>query len=511
MDTRDLNDLGITRPGAVHENLAPPALVEHALINGEGRLAANGALTVDTGRFTGRSPKDKYIVRRPESEAGIWWGPNAPMEPETAGRLRALIADSLNGQDLYVFDGSAGADPRYALPVRVITPIAWHALFARNLLRREILADAGDRAWTVLAAPRFQAPFEELGLRSPTAVVLDIERRLILLCGTEYAGEIKKAVFTVMNYLMPETGAFPMHCSANMGGQGDVALFFGLSGTGKTSLSTDPERGLIGDDEHVWTDARTFNIEGGCYAKTICLTEPEEPEIFHAIRFGTVLENVVLDPDTREPDYTDSSKTENTRVAYPLYDVENAVPSGMGGPPSVVFFLTADAFGVLPPLSILTPEQARDYYLNGYTAKLAGTERGVTTPQPNFSACFAHPFLPRPPSVYAGQFAERQAASGVPVYLVNTGWTGGPYGVGRRIPIACTRAMVDAALSGTLLKAETVTDPAFHLRRPLHVDGVPDEMLDPRATWQDKAAYDAEARRLAALFAENLAKWRTGG
>lgn len=302
-----------------------------------------------------------------------------------------------------------------------------------------------------------------------------------------------------------------MHCSANMGGQGDVALFFGLSGTGKTSLSTDPERGLIGDDEHVWTDARTFNIEGGCYAKTICLTEPEEPEIFHAIRFGTVLENVVLDPDTREPDYTDSSKTENTRVAYPLYDVENAVPSGMGGPPSVVFFLTADAFGVLPPLSILTPEQARDYYLNGYTAKLAGTERGVTTPQPNFSACFAHPFLPRPPSVYAGQFAERQAASGVPVYLVNTGWTGGPYGVGRRIPIACTRAMVDAALSGTLLKAETVTDPAFHLRRPLHVDGVPDEMLDPRATWQDKAAYDAEARRLAALFAENLAKWRTGG
>lgn len=505
MDARDLSRLGITRPGAVHENLSPAALVEHALKNGEGRLAANGALTVDTGRFMGRSPKDKYIVRRPESEGGIWWGPNNPMAPETAERLQALIAESLNGQELFVFDGSAGADPDYAIPVRVITPMAWHALFSRNLLRRDTLPNAEDRVWTVLAAPDFQAPAEELGLRSSTAVALDLEHRLILVCGTEYAGEIKKAVFTVMNYRMPARGAFPMHCSANVGNAGDVALFFGLSGTGKTSLSTDPERGLIGDDEHVWTATSTFNIEGGCYAKTICLTEPEEPEIYHAIRFGTVLENVVLDAETRVPDYTDSSKTENTRVAYPLYDVENAVPSGMAGPPSVVFFLTADAFGVLPPLAILSTEQARQYFLNGYTAKLAGTERGVTTPQPNFSACFAHPFLPRPPAVYAALFAEKQAASGVPVYLLNTGWTGGPYGVGRRIPIEYTRAMVDAALSGELLSAETVTDPVFHLRRPVHVPGVPDGLLDPRSTWEDKAAYGAEARRLAGLFAENLA------
>lgn len=506
MEASDLHALGIKRPGAVHHNLAPAALVEHAIRNGEGRLAANGALTVDTGRFTGRSPKDKYVVRRPESQDNIWWGPNTPLAPEIAERLQALIAESLNERELYVFHGSAGADPDHAIPVRVITPIAWHALFAHNLFRRERIADAEDRAWTILAAPHLDAPSEDLGLRSPTAVVLDLERRLVLVCGTEYAGEIKKAVFTVMNYLMPAHGAFPMHCSANVGKDGDVALFFGLSGTGKTSLSTDPDRGLIGDDEHVWTESSTFNIEGGCYAKTICLTEPEEPEIYHAIRFGTVLENVVLDPESREPDYGDATKTENTRVAYPLYDVENAIPSGMAPTPSVIFFLTADAFGVLPPLAILTSEQARAYFLNGYTAKLAGTERGITTPRPDFSACFAHPFLPRPPAVYARLFGEKQEASGAPVYLLNTGWTGGPYGTGRRIPIEYTRKMVDAAMGGGLLHAPSVTDTIFHLRRPTHVPGVPDQMLDPRATWPDPSMYDAEARRLADLFADNLAR-----
>jgi phosphoenolpyruvate carboxykinase (ATP) len=502
-----LHALGITHPGPVHDNLAPATLVERAIRNGEGRLAANGALAVDTGAFTGRSPRDKYIVQRPDSEGAVWWGPNTPIAPETARRLQDLIATTLNGRELFVLDASVGADPRYALPVRVVTPLAWQALFARNLFRRESLPERGDARWTVLAAPAFRAPAEELGLRSPTAVVLDLERRLILICGTEYAGEIKKALFTVMNYVMPERGAFPMHCSANVGAGGDVALFFGLSGTGKTSLSTDPARGLIGDDEHVWTDTGVFNIEGGCYAKTICLAEPEEPEIFHAIRFGTVLENVVLNPETREPDYADASKTENTRVAYPLYDVENAVPSGRAGPPSVIFFLTADAFGVLPPLAILTPEQAREYYLNGYTAKLAGTERGVTAPQPDFSACFAQPFLPRPPREYTRLFGEKQEAARVPVYLLNTGWTGGPYGTGRRIPIEYTRAMVSAALSGDLAHAETTTDPVFRLRRPTRVDGVPTEMLDPRATWADKGAYDAEARRLAALFEENLRIW----
>jgi phosphoenolpyruvate carboxykinase (ATP) len=507
METADLNRLGVTWPGAVHRNLSPAALVERAIRNGEGQLAANGALTVSTGVFTGRSPKDKYIVRRPSSEDRVWWGPNAPMPPETAERLQSLMAKSLNGQDLFIFDGSAGADPNYALPVRVITPLAWQALFSHNLFLRETLPNSDDRRWTVLVAPDFSAPAEDLGLRSSTAVALDLERRLILICGTEYAGEIKKSIFTVVNYVMPERGAFPMHCSANVGADGGVALFFGLSGTGKTSLSTDPARGLIGDDEHVWTDAGTFNIEGGCYAKTICLSEPEEPEIFHAIRFGTVLENVILIPETREPDYTDASRTENTRVAYPLYDVENAVPSGMGGAPSVIFFLTADAFGVLPPLSLLTPEQARSYYLNGYTAKLAGAERGVTIPEPDFSACFAQPFLPLPPREYTRLFGEKLEAAGVPVYLLNTGWTGGPYGVGRRIPIAFTRAMVDAALSGELTNAETVTDPIFHLRRPVHVTGVPPEVLDPRATWSDKAAYDVEARKLADHFEENRRAW----
>lgn len=502
-----LTALGIEQPGRVFENLPSAELVEHAVCGGRGHLASNGAITVDTGIYTGRSPQDKYVVRSEGTEDVVWWGPNKPISPENARVIQDLMAEHLDGQDLFVVDASAGADPEYAIPVRVITPFAWQALFVRNMFRREHIEGREDECLTVLVAPTLQAPAEELGLRTGTAMVLDLERRLILVCGSEYAGEIKKSVFSVMNYLMPQRGVFPMHCSANVGEDGKVALFFGLSGTGKTSLSADPKRRLIGDDEHVWTENSTFNIEGGCYAKMIKLSPEKEPEIWNAIRFGSVLENVVLD-ENRVPDYDDGSRTENTRGCYPLEFIPNAVESGMADAPSAVVFLTADAFGVLPPISILTPEQAMYHFLNGYTAKLAGTERGVTEPEPNFSACFGQPFLPLPPARYAELFGERLRATGVPVYLINTGWSGGPYGVGERISIKHTRAMVHAALNGVLANTPTTTDPIFGLTMPTEVPGVPSDILNPRNTWADKDAYDRQAHDLAAQFEENYRKFK---
>ncbi|HEY3413262.1 MAG TPA: phosphoenolpyruvate carboxykinase (ATP) [Armatimonadota bacterium] len=499
-----LLDLGIEQPNKVYANLSPAELVEEAVKRGQGILAANGAISVDTGEHTGRSPRDKYVVRRPATEGNIWWGKvNAGVTPDVADRLLALMAEHLRGQDLFVVDATAGADPDYALPVRVITPYAWQGLFARNLFRREQTTGKDEERFTVLVAPKFHAPAEELGLKSSTAVVLDFEKRLVLICGTEYAGEIKKSIFTVMNYEMPLRGVLPMHCSANVGQDGDVALFFGLSGTGKTSLSADPERGLIGDDEHVWTDDATFNVEGGCYAKCIKLSEEKEPDIYHAIKFGSVLENLVLDAK-RYPDYNDGSKTENTRVAYPLDYIANAVPGGRGAAPSAVIFLTADAFGVLPPISMLTPEQAMYHFLNGYTAKLAGTEKGLgKEPEATFSSCFGQPFLPLAPEVYANMLAQKLEKTGVPVYLVNTGWSGGPYGVGERMDIRYTRAMVRAALNGSLKDADTFVDPVFGLRIPCEVAGVPNGVLNPRDTWTDKNEYDVQARALAQRFERN--------
>ena len=504
-----LKDLGI-EPGHVYENLSAAHLVEEAVKRGQGVLASNGAISADTGVHTGRSPKDKYVVRRANSEANIWWGPvNPALDAEKAERLQALVAEHLSGQDLFVVDGSAGADSEYAIPVRVVTPYAWHALFGQSLFRRELVEGKDDERWTVMYAPKFHAPAEDLGLRTSTAIVLDTEKRLVTICGTEYAGEMKKSIFTVMNYLMPLRGALSMHCSANVGPEGDVALFFGLSGTGKTSLSADPLRGLIGDDEHVWTDNSTFNVEGGCYAKAIKLREEKEPEIYRAIRFGSVMENVTLDPKTRVPDYDDGSKTENTRVAYPLEYIPNAVPSGVAAAPSAVVFLTADAFGVMPPISILTPEQAMFHFLNGYTAKLAGTEKGVTEPEATFSSCFGQPFLPHPPKVYGDMLAAKLKETGVPVYLVNTGWSGGAFGVGNRIDITYTRAMVNAALDGSLKDVPTVVDPIFGLTLPTEVPGVPSEILNPRNTWADKDEYDVRAKALAQRFQENFRKFQT--
>jgi phosphoenolpyruvate carboxykinase (ATP) len=477
-----LAELALEESAHVFENLSAAELVEAAVKRGQAEIAANGAICADTGEHTGRSPRDKYIVRQPPSQDHVWWSKvNTPMRPRVAETLLALVAEHLRGQDLFVVDATAGADPDYALPVRVITPYAWQALFARDLFRREQTTGKDEQRFTVLVAPKFHAPAEELGLKSSTAVVLDFEKRLVLICGTEYAGEIKKSIFTVMNYEMPQRGVLSMHCSANIGHDGDVALFFGLSGTGKTSLSADPERNLIGDDEHVWTDNSTFNVEGGCYAKCIKLREDGK----------------------RVPDYDDGSKTENTRVAYPLDYIQNAVPSGRGAAPSAVIFLTADAFGVLPPISILTPEQAMYYFLNGYTAKLAGTERGVKEPEATFSSCFGQPFLPLPPEVYAKMLAQKLKKTGVPVYLLNTGWSGGPYGVGSRIDIGYTRAMVRAALNGTLKDAPTFTDPVFGLKVPSEVPGVPSEVLNPQATWQNKDEYLVQAKGLAQRFEKN--------
>ncbi len=506
-----LAQVGLRHVGNVYWNLSIPQLLEYAISRGEGELAANGAFAARTGKYTGRSPGDKFVVDRPSYTERIWWGKvNQPLAPEKFERLRARVASYLQGRDLFVVDSRVGADPKYGITVRTITELAWHNHFARLLFRDAPIGyQPGTRPdFTVIQAPFFLADPAIDGTKSETAIALDLEQRLVLICGTEYAGEIKKSIFTVMNYLLPLQGVFPMHCSASMGERGDVALFFGLSGTGKTTLSTDPTRRLIGDDEHGWSDEGIFNFEGGSYAKLINLSQQYEPLIWNAMRFGAVMENVVLDPATREPDYTDDSLTENTRGAYPLDYVGGVVESGSGGHPAAILFLTADAFGVLPPISMLTPAQARYHFLAGYTSKLAGTERGLgDEPEATFSTCFGSPFLPLPPQVYAGQLGERIARHGSRCYLVNTGWSGGPFGVGERMNLDHTRALVRAAIDGELTGVEHVTDPIFGLQVPLRCPGVPEQVLQPRNTWPDPEEYDRKARQLARQFARNFAKY----
>ncbi|MDI3258006.1 MAG: phosphoenolpyruvate carboxykinase (ATP) [Kyrpidia sp.] len=509
IDTLEKDLLRLTQSPRAHRQLAVPLLIEAALRNGEAVLTASGALAATTGKYTGRSPKDKFIVQEPASESHIHWGAvNQPFDRDRFELLVNRVTDYLAGKPVYVFDGFAGADPRHRLPIRVITERAWHNLFAHQLFIRpsaEELAEHGPE-FTVISAPGFQAVPERDGTRSEAAIMISFEHRLVLICGTEYAGEIKKSIFSVMNYLLPRRNVLSMHCSANVGGQGDVALFFGLSGTGKTTLSADPARELIGDDEHGWSEDGIFNIEGGCYAKCIGLSRELEPQIWDAVRYGTVLENVVLDPVTRVELYDRSDLTENTRAAYPIHYIPGARIPGTAGHPKTVIFLTADAYGVLPPISRLTREQAMFHFLSGYTSKLAGTERGVTDPEATFSTCFGAPFLPLRPAVYAEMLGQNIARHNVRVFLVNTGWTGGPYGVGSRMKLAHTRAMVKAALSGALDEVEYATEPYFGLAVPRTSPGVPPEVLQPRNTWADKEAYDAKARELARRFRENIRK-----
>jgi phosphoenolpyruvate carboxykinase (ATP) len=502
--------LAITNAGTVHANLSAAALTELAILRGEGLLAEKGALNVATGPYTGRSPRDRYLVAQPPSKAQIDWGSvNIPMERAQFDQLLDKAQAYLQRRELFVFDGWACADPKYRLPVRVIAERAWQALFARCLFLRPTTAERQGfvpRLTLVNAAGMRLSPATD-GTRSDIVIALDFDRGIVLIAGTEYAGEMKKAVFTALNYLLPQQGVFPMHCSANVGPTGDVALFFGLSGTGKTTLSADPTRRLIGDDEHGWSGEGVFNFEGGCYAKTIRLSQEGEPQIWNAIRFGCVLENVVIDDVTRTPDYDDEELTENTRAAYPVDFIDNCEPTGCGGHPRNVVFLTCDAFGVLPPLSRLTPEQAQYHFLLGYTAKVAGTERGVTEPEATFSTCFAAPFLPLPATRYSEMLAEKLQKHNAPVWLVNTGWTGGGYGVGRRMPLGHTRTLVQAALSGKLAGVSFVPDPVFGVAVPKQCPGVPAELLQPRGTWKDPADYDRTAQQLAGLFQKEIKKY----
>ncbi|MCC6284653.1 MAG: phosphoenolpyruvate carboxykinase (ATP) [Phycisphaerales bacterium] len=500
-------------------NAAPAELIERAIKLGEGRLASNGALLCMTGARTGRSPNDKYLEDTADIHSKIWWGKvNMPITSANFDKALRIAVDHLNAQkQTFTFEGFAGADAKHRLGVRVVTEQAWHSLFARTLFIPQGSRAAGGSTtwkadWTILnAGRRSLTPGEqaEFGVKSPILIAQSLSRKIVVILGTEYAGEMKKSIFYAMNFDMPEQGVFPMHCSANVARNdpSNVALFFGLSGTGKTTLSADPNRALIGDDEHGWGPSGVFNFEGGCYAKCIKLSKEGEPEIWNAIRFGSVLENTPIDDRTREPDYHTPKYTENTRVTYPVDFIDGAVIPSVGGHPKNVIFLTADAFGVIPPVSKLSPEQAMYYFINGYTSKLAGTEAGVTEPQPNFSPCFGGPFLPRPPADYARQLSERIARHSANVWLLNTGWTGGPYGTGSRFKLAYTRAFVSAILGGTLAKASFTPDPIFGLPIPNAVPGVPSDVLNPRATWKDGAAYDAQAKKLAKLFRDNDAKF----
>jgi phosphoenolpyruvate carboxykinase (ATP) len=498
---------GLT-PKRVWANLGASELIEQAIRRQEGLLSDRGAFTAITSPHTGRSPKDKFVVDEPGSSAKIWWEKNEKMSSEHFDLLLAEVKVHLNQQpEVFVQDLFGGADARYRLPVRFISPNAWQALFVRNMFIRPNLADLAQfqPEWTVYHAPEFQADPARHGTKTSTGIILNFARKAVLIAGTRYAGEMKKSIFTVLNYIMPQQGVLPMHCSSNVGSAGDTAIFFGLSGTGKTTLSADPARHLIGDDEHGWSDHGVFNFEGGCYAKAIRLSPTSEPEIYAATgRFGTVLENVVVDPLTREVDFDSDKITENTRASYPIHFIPNHQPSGVAGHPKNVVFLTADAFGVLPPIARLTPEQAMYHFLSGYTAKVAGTERGVTEPSATFSSCFGAPFLPLPPGVYAKMLGERIAKHGARVWLVNTGWTGGAYGTGSRMKLTHTRAMVAAALAGLLDGVQGKPDPVFGFEVPVAVPGVPTEVLTPRNTWADKAAYDAQSKKLADMFRKNF-------
>ncbi len=495
----------------IHRNLSVPQLVAVSLARGESKFAANGALVAYTGARTGRSPKDKFIVQDDRVRDRVNWGRvNQPFDTAKFDALLERVLDHLAGRDLYVQDLFAGADTRYRLPVEIVSEYAWHALFVRQLFLRPTPQELEHHVpqFTVIAAPEFEAVPERDGTRSSTFILVDFTRGIILIGGTKYAGEMKKCIFGVLNFLLPEQDVLPMHCSANVGDDNVSALFFGLSGTGKTTLSADPHRQLIGDDEHGWSPQGIFNFEGGCYAKCVDLSEEKEPQIYHAIRFGAVLENVVLDPATCEPDYHDIRYTENTRAAYPIDNIENALIPSVGGHPRNVLFLTADAFGVLPPISRLTPEQAMYHFLSGYTAKLAGTEAGLgSEPVPDFSTCFGAPFMPLPPKTYAAMLGERLRKHNAQCWLVNTGWTGGAFGVGRRMSLPHTRAMVHAVLDGRLAKVQFVTEPSFGFSIPTSCPDVPQEVLNPRNVWKDPAAYDQQAAMLANKFAENFAKF----
>jgi phosphoenolpyruvate carboxykinase (ATP) len=505
---QELGAYGLRQPGKVHAGLSPATLVETALARGEGLLTDTGAFVAYTGAHTGRSPRDRFLVAEASSKAQLAWGSvNRPMEEAVFDRLLDRMRAYFVGRELFVVDAGACADPRHAVPVRVIADRAWHALFAQCLLRPPMPdppSSVLESGITILCASDLHADPAKDGTRSDVFIVLHLARRLVLIGGTHYAGEVKKSAFSFLNYLLPQRGVFPMHCSANIGPAGDTALLFGLSGTGKTTLSADPGRHLIGDDEHGWSDEGVFNIEGGCYAKCIHLSREGEPQIYNAIRFGSVLENVVIDPHTRRPDYDDGCHTENTRAAYPLGFIDGVELSSEGGHPKTILFLACDAFGVLPPLSRLTTEQALYHFLSGYTAKVAGTEAGVTEPQATFSTCFAAPFLPLPPARYAEMLQAKLKAHGSQVWLVNTGWNGGPYGQADRVPLAYTRAMVRAAQDGSLADVPFAPDPVFGVLVPQACPGVPPELLRPRDAWPDPFAYDARARQLAGLFRDNF-------
>ncbi len=510
--TGTLEGQGLSPSGEVHWNLVAPALIQHAIRRGEGQLADMGPFVSVTAPHTGRSPNDKFVVKEQSTEADVDWGKvNQPITPAHFDVLLADVQQYLDGRDeLFVEDLYCGADPKYRLSVRYVSPNAWHMAFVRNMFIRPAPSELPTFApnFTVLHAPEYQADPARHGTRTSTFIVLNLARRMILIGGTRYAGELKKAMFTVMNYYMPKQGVLSMHCSANIGPGGDTALFFGLSGTGKTTLSADPSRSLIGDDEHGWAPEGTFNYEGGCYAKVINLSPEGEPDIYRTTQmFGTILENVTLDPEKRTVKFEDQSITENTRASYPLHYIPNHVPAGRGGHPKNIVFLTADAFGVLPPIARLTREQAMYYFLSGYTAKVAGTERGVTEPQATFSSCFGAVFLVWHPTKYAEMLGRLLDEHESRVWLVNTGWSGGPFGVGKRMKLGFTRAMVHAALDGTLDGAKTRTDPVFGLAVPQSVPGVPTDVLDPRGTWPDTAAYDAQAKKLAAMFRTNFEKF----
>ncbi len=506
--TYGLEALGLKNLGRVYRNLSIPQLVEWALARGEGRLASNGALVVETGKYTGRSPKDRFIVSEPSSRDEIDWNHlNVPISEENFQRLYHRVLAYVQGRDLYIFDGYVGADPRYRFGVRVINELASQNLFAHQLFLRPTAAELAEHQadFTVIAVPGLQGDPEEDGIRSEAFIVIHLAKRIVLIGGSQYAGEMKKSIFSMMNYFMTKQGILPMHGAANIDKHGHTALFFGLSGTGKTTLSADPHRSLIGDDEHGWSEDGIFNFEGGCYAKTICLSKEHEPQIWSALRFGSLLENVILDSDTRIPDYDDGSLTENTRAAYPLHYIPNCATYGVGGHPKTIIFLTADAFGVLPPIAKLTREQAMYHFVSGYTSKLAGTERGITAPQVTFSACFGQCFFPLSPTVYDEMLGERlQQHPDTAVYLVNTGWSGGPYGVGKRIAIKHTRTMVSAALDGKLDGVNFKPHPIFQVLVPEAVPGVPNRILDPQNTWNDSEAYEQQAKELARRFRENF-------
>jgi phosphoenolpyruvate carboxykinase (ATP) len=504
-----LEALGIVRSGRVHWNLSPAALYEEALRRREAVLAADGPLVALTGQHTGRSPNDKFVVREPSSEKHVHWGAvNRAIDPERFDLLHRDMLAYLQDKDLFVLDAWAGADADYRMPIRVVNEFAWHNLFARNMFLPELDDErcaAHRPEFTVIDAPNFQSDPARHGTRSDVFVLVHFGRKLVLIGGTHYAGEIKKSIFTILNYTLPLRGVLSMHCSANIGSKGDTALFFGLSGTGKTTLSSDPGRRLIGDDEHGWSETGVFNFEGGCYAKVIKLSPEAEPQIYGTTRrFGTILENVVVDPETRALDLDNAAHTENTRGSYPIHFIDNADLSGRGGHPTNIVMLTADAYGVLPPIARLSPEGAMYHFLSGYTARVAGTEKGVTEPKATFSTCFGAPFLPLHPNVYARMLGERIEKHRAAVWLVNTGWTGGPYGTGSRMKIAYTRAMITAAINGDLARVRYERHPVLKLDMPTSCPGVPDVVLNPRNTWPDAAKYDEQAKMLAGLFVENF-------